>query len=322
MRTPQTPIDSGFGAASTAAEVIRGVDLSGTVAVVTGGYSGIGLETTRALVSAGANVIVPARDRAKATDALGALPRVEIESLDLMDPPSIDAFARGLLERDVPLHILINNAGVMAPPLTRDGRGYESQFATNHLGHFQLTLRLWPALRQSARARVVRVSSVGHRRSGVDFDDPNFNHRDYDRWSAYGQSKTANALFAITLDALGEPLGIRAFSVHPGGVVTDLVRHMSSKELQSYGVLDEHGNPIIDPERNMKSPQQGAATSIWCETSRQLRGLGSVYCENCDIAIPVPADSTELRGVRPWATDQEGADRLWHLSEELTGVRL
>lgn len=139
---------------------------------------------------------------------------------------------------------------------------------------------------------------------------------------AYGQSKTANALFAITLDALGEPHGIRAFSVHPGGVVTDLSRYLSAKELQSYGVLDEQGQPIIDPERNMKTPQQGAATCIWCATSRRLEGLGGVYCENCDIAVPVPANSTELRGVRPWAIDRDAADRLWHLSEHLTDVHL
>jgi NAD(P)-dependent dehydrogenase (short-subunit alcohol dehydrogenase family) len=217
---------------------------------------------------------------------------------------------------------LINNAGIMANPLMRDTRGYESQFATNHLGHFQLTARLWPALRRAKGARVVSLSSVGHRRAKVNFEDPNFEQREYDRWVAYGQSKTANALFAVGLDTLGEPDGIRAFSVHPGGVVTDLIRYMSTAEVRAYGVLDEQGRPIIDPARNMKTPEQGAATSVWCATNRQLDGLGGVYCENCDIAVPVSGDSSELRGVRPWAIAREFADQLWHLSEKLTGIYL
>jgi NAD(P)-dependent dehydrogenase (short-subunit alcohol dehydrogenase family) len=320
MSTLQKTIGSGFGAASTASDVIKGIDLSGKIAIVTGGYSGLGLETARALRSAGARVIVPARDHAKAATALKGLDGVEIEAMDLMDPASIDAFAERFLASRQPLRILVNSAGIMACPLARDARGYESQFATNHLGHFQLTARLWPALRRAGGARVVSLSSVGHRRAGVDFDDWNFERRQYDRWVAYGQSKTANALFAVALDAKGEQHDVRAFSVHPGGVVTDLVRHMSAEELGAYGVLDKAGRPIIDPERNMKTPEQGAATSVWCATSRQLDGLGGVYCENSDIAIAVPGDSTELRGVRPWATDPEFADRLWSLSEKLLGL--
>ena len=318
--TPQHPIGAGFGAHTTAAEVIRDIDLSRKTAIVTGGYSGIGLETTRTFVSAGAKVIVPARDLSKAKSALAALPGVTAEALDLMDPVSIDAFANRFVGSGQALHILANNAGIMANPLTRDARGYESQFSTNHLEHFQLTARLWPALRRAKDAHVVSLSSVGHRRAPVDFGDPNFERREYDRWVAYGQSKSANALFAVALDAIGERDGIRAFSVHPGGVVTDLIRYMSTEEVRAYGVLDEHGRPIIDPARNMKTPEQGAATSVWCATSRQLEGLGGVYCEDCDIAVPVPGDSEELRGVRPRAMDREFASELWNLSEKLTGV--
>lgn len=319
--TPQRPIGSGFGAATTAAEVIRGIDLSGKTAIVTGGYSGIGLETTRTLVSAGAKVVVAGRDPSTANDALAAIPGAIAETLDLMDPVSIDAFASRFVVSGQTLHILVNNAGIMANPLRRDARGYESQLSTNHLGHFQLTARLWPALRQAKGARVVSLSSVGHRRAPVNIEDPNFERREYDRWIAYGQSKSANALFAVGLDTIGEPHDIRAFSVHPGGVITDLIRYMSTEEVRAYGVLDERGKPVIDPERNMKTPEQGAATSVWCATSRQLEGLGGVYCENCDIAIPVPGDSTELRGVRPWAMDREFAVELWNLSEKLTGIR-
>jgi NAD(P)-dependent dehydrogenase (short-subunit alcohol dehydrogenase family) len=214
MPTSQTPIDSGFDAASTASDVINGTDLSNRVAIVTGGYSGIGLETTRALLSAGAKVIVPARDRAKAATALERLNGVEIEEMDLLNPTSIDAFAERFLASSRPLHMLVNSAGIMACPLARDARGYESQFATNHLGHFQLVTRLWPALRQANGARVVSVSSWGHRHSPVVFEHPNFKRRDYDRWSAYGQSKSANILFALALDQRGKAESVRAFSLH------------------------------------------------------------------------------------------------------------
>src|SRR3981189_652575 len=177
MPNSQAPFGSGFGAATTAGKVIRGYDLSGKVAIVTGGYAGIGLETTRAFLSSGARVVVPARDQEKARKALAPLRGAELESLDLMDPASIDDFAARFLASNGPLHILVNNAGIMANPLTRDARGYESQFATNHLGHFQLTARLWPALKQAKSARVVAVSSRGHRYSPIVFEDPNYEQR-------------------------------------------------------------------------------------------------------------------------------------------------
>jgi NAD(P)-dependent dehydrogenase (short-subunit alcohol dehydrogenase family) len=322
MSNQQKPIPSGFGPASTAYDVIAGIDLSGKVAIVTGGYSGIGIDTTKALASAGAKVIVPARDLERARKNLDGIAQVTVEPLDLMDPASIDAFAERFLATGQPLHILINSAGVMMNPLTRDARGYESQFATNHLGHYQLTLRLWPALRLAKGARVVSVSSRGHRLSPMDFNDPQFEHRDYDKRVAYGQSKTANVLFAVKLDQLGQPYGIRAFALHPGGIVTELARHLSMQELVATGFVKDDGTPILDPSRDMKSPPQGAATSVWCATSPQLDGMGGLYCENSDIAEAVAADSDAPRGVRPWALDRDEADQLWALSEKLTGVSL
>jgi NAD(P)-dependent dehydrogenase (short-subunit alcohol dehydrogenase family) len=323
MLTPQLPIGSGFGAASTAEEVIRGIDLTDKCAVVTGGYSGIGIETVKAFRSAGARVFVPARDPVKARAALSEMPDVVLQPMDLLDPTSIDRFVEHVLKETDTVDILVNNAGVMAPPLVRDARGYESQFSANHLGHFQLTCRLWPALVRSGQARVIALSSFGHRRAGIDLHDPNFEHREYEPWVAYGQSKTANALFAVALDSIGQRSGVRAFSVHPGGIVTDLVRHMSNEQLEASHVIDKDGKPIIDPENNKKTPQQGAATSVWCATSPQLDGMGGVYCADCDIARALPSDeSTELHGVRPRATDPIAAGRLWQLSEQLTGTHI
>jgi NAD(P)-dependent dehydrogenase (short-subunit alcohol dehydrogenase family) len=323
MTTLQAPIGSGFDAASTAEEVIRGIDLTGKHVVVTGGYSGIGVETVHAFYAAGATVIVPARDMPRAKEALRDMPGVILEPMDLLDPASIDRFAERVLAVTDSLHILVNNAGVMASPLWRDARGYESQFAANHLGHFQLTCRLWPALRRAGAARVIALSSYGHRRAGVDFHDPNFEVRAYDPWVAYGQSKTANALFAVALDSIGRDHGVRAFSVHPGGIVTALIRHMPQALIDASEIIDKSGRPIIDPKNNKKTPQQGAATTVWCATSPRLEGMGGVYCADCEIAPALSSDdATELHGVRPRATDPVAAGRLWQLSEALTGVRL
>lgn len=323
MPNAQAPIGSGFGAASTAAEVIAGRDLTGKTVVVTGGYSGIGVETVRTFRSVGAKVVVPARDMAKAEKSLAEIPDVVVAAMDLLDPNSINEFAKCFIKNNDRLHILVNNAGIMAPPLSRDSRGYESQFSANHLGHFQLTCLLWPALVRAKGARVVALSSYGHRRAGVDFHDPNFERREYDPWIAYGQSKTANSLFAVALDSIGRGEGVRTFAVHPGGIVTELLRHMSKAQIDAYKITDETGKPIIDPENNKKTPQQGAATTVWCATSPQLEGMGGVYCADCDIARALPNDdSTELHGVRPRAIDPVAAGRLWQLSEQLTGATL
>ncbi|MBZ8135507.1 oxidoreductase [Afifella sp. IM 167] len=332
MPSPQAPIGSAFGAASTAEEVISGIDLSGRNAIVTGGYAGIGLETVRVLAAAGAEVFVPVRDPAKAARALSGLARVTAAPMDLMDPASIDAFAEGFIASGRPLHLLINNAGVMAPPLRRDANGHESQFSTNHLGHFRLTARLWPALKAAGAAggaRVVELSSRGHRFSPVVFADPDFERRDYDPWLGYGQSKTANILFALELDSRGESHGVRAFSLHPGGIVaTDLGRHLDPARLRDMGAIDENGNPVIDPARSLKTIPQGAATTVWCAVSPELAGMGGVYCDDCEIAPIAPEASEDPSdpsarlnvGVRAYAVDPEAARRLWTLSQALTGL--
>lgn len=328
MPRTQSPLHSGFDAASTAHDVIAGIDLSGKNAIVTGGYSGIGVETTRALLGAGARVIVPARDMTKAKANLAGM-KAELVAMDLADPASIDGFASAFLAMGEPLHLLINSAGIMACPLTRDARGYEMQFATNHLGHFQLTVALWQALKRAQGARVVSLSSLGHRYAPVDFDDWNFERREYDRWVAYGQSKTANALFALALDERGAPHGVHAYSVHPGRIITDLARYMSREELQRMGGLDAQGRPIADLSLGMKNPEQGAATSIWAATSPLLNDMGGVYCEDCNIAALMPDDAVTAAGsgalssgVRRWATDPAAARKLWLLSEELTSTSL
>jgi NAD(P)-dependent dehydrogenase (short-subunit alcohol dehydrogenase family) len=270
------------------------------------------------LAEAGATVVVPARTPDKAGRALASIARVEQARLDRFDPcPS--PRSRSTFSTAGGPCTFSSSAGIMAPLLMRDARGYESQFSANHLGHFQLTAQLLPALREARGARVVSVSSAGHRFAGVDFDDPNFERRAYDRWMAYGQSKTANLLFALALDARGEAHGIRALSVHPGRILaTDLARHLSIDDLRAAGALDEHGN--VRSDANLKTPEQGAATSVWCATSAQLQGLGGVYCEDVDIARAIAADSPDQDGVRPWAIDAAFAERLWALSEKLTGV--
>ncbi|MHC5540004.1 oxidoreductase [Singulisphaera rosea] len=323
MPTQQKPLNSGFGFDSTAEQVMEGIDLSNKVAIVTGGYSGIGLETTRVLSQAGATVVVPARSTETARKALADIPRVELASIDLLDPNSIDAFAARFIDGGRPLHLLINNAGIMACPLARDGRGYESQFSANHLGHFQLTLRLWPALLRAGGSRVVALTSRGHRFSPVVFDDPNFESRPYDKWKSYGQSKSANALFALALDRRGEPNGIRAFSVHPGGIPTPLTRHFTDDDLKAFELYRKEDGTVAqapNSERRYKTVPQGAATTLWCATSPRLEGLGGVYCEDCDISEIIPGEVLLPKGVSPHACDAKQAEALWSMSETLTTV--
>jgi NAD(P)-dependent dehydrogenase (short-subunit alcohol dehydrogenase family) len=334
----QVPIDSGFGAANTATDVIKGIDLTGKNAIVTGGYVGLGLETTKALVSAGATVIVPVRSPEKASANLAGL-GVETAPLDLLDPLSIDSFAASFIASGRPLHLLINNAAIMGNPLIRDSRGYESQFSTNHLGHFQLTARLWPALVKANGARVVCLSSRGHFFSDVseafEPEDWNFESREYDPWKSYGQSKTANILFALALDARGAKFGVRAFSLHPGMIFsTELSRWYSREQkIQQWaqlGMCDADGNVTFNPLRQFKTIPQGASTTVWAATSPLLDGKGGLYLENNNIAPryadlvdldPVSGvDSRGFYGVKDFAINIESANKLWTVSEKLTGV--
>lgn len=319
MATPQRPLDSGFGLRTEPAEVLAGIDLGQQRAVVTGGYSGLGLETTRALVAAGATVIAPARrpDHARSVFADAGLGDVRVASLDLGDQASVAAFADELLGEGHHVDLLINNAAIMACPETRVGDGWEAQFATNHLGHYALANRIWPLLGDGAGARVVSLSSTGHKLSPIRFDDPHFT-TGYDKWVAYGQAKTANSLFAVQLDALGEDRGVRAFAVHPGGIMTELQRHLPEDEMRAMGWIDDEGTI----NEGFKSPTQGASTSLWAATSPLLDGHGGVYCEDCDIAAEVDPESPTARffGVNSHAIDPGAAARLWELSAELTGV--
>ncbi len=324
----QQPIGSGFNATSTTTDVIAGINLKGKTAIITGGYAGIGLETTKTFVQAGAKVIVPARDIEKAKRNLNGLANVEVEGMDLMDFHSINAFAEKFLSSVQSLDFLINNAGIMWVPLRRDARGYESQLATNHLGHFQLTAKLWPALKKADRARVVNVSSYGHQIAPFDFEDPNFEHRPYETLLGYGQSKTANNLFAVELDARGAKSGIRAYAVHPGSVNhTDLGREAPMELYQQMGTHDADGNIFPEVEKKLKQLSQGAATTVWCATSPLLNEIGGVYCEDADVAEldlgnieHVMSEPSTLHGVRPYAVNEINAKRLWDLSEQMLGI--
>ncbi len=315
-------ITSRFGAFTPAREVVQGVDLSGRTAIVTGGASGIGIETARALSEAGARVVLAVRNleagaRAAADIAESARAPVTVEALDLASLASVNDFTHRWGEH--PLHLLINNAGVMACPLTYTADGLEMQIGTNHFGHYRLATGLVPALLQGAKAgrtaRVVALSSIGHRRSAMNFDDPNFRHRPYDKWEAYGQSKTANALFAVGFNRRFHDLGVTANAVMPGGIMTPLQRHLPRAEMEAFGWIDADGTVA----EGFKTPEQGASTSVWAAVAPELEGVGGRYLENC--AEAAPFDKADPRvGVMPHALDPEAAERLWALSAETTGA--
>lgn len=323
MNDQQHPLGSGFTAASTADEVLAGADLTGVNVIVTGGHSGIGLAATRALARAGASVTVPARDPDRAAANLAGTDRVQVHRMDLLDPVAVDAFAAAWTTTGRPLHVLINNAAVPAPSsAVRDSRGFEVQFATSHLGHFQLTLALHDALRAAHGARVVNVSSGAHRFGTIRWDDPNFTDS-YDPGVAYAQAKLANVLFAVALDRRWAPDGIRGYAVHPGVVLgTQLNAGGDPAAYRAMGLLDQDGRPVIDPPAGKKTADQGAATVVFAVASPQLDGIGGVYLKDNDIAplddrtLPVTADLIPSDATSH-ALDPEVADRLWDLSRQM-----
>lgn len=317
-------VTSEFGARSTAGEVVAGHDLSGVSAIVTGAASGIGVETAKALAKAGADVLLAVRDvaagEALAAEINAAGPgKASVGRLDLSDLTSVGAFASAWGDR--PLDILINNAGVMACPLSYTAQDLEMQIGTNHFGHFVLTVLLARGLMNAAdegrASRVVQLSSIGHRRSGVVFEDIHYRQRPYEKWESYGQSKTANSLFAVGFHARFADLGVTANAVMPGGIRTPLQRHLTDEEMRAFGWIDEQGRV----NERFKTPEQGAATSVWAAVADELEGVGGLYLEHCNQALPW-TEANPFEGVMPHALDPEAAERLWAVSEETTGVRL
>jgi NAD(P)-dependent dehydrogenase (short-subunit alcohol dehydrogenase family) len=307
-----------FGARTTALEVVAGHDLHGRNAIVTGGASGIGVETVRALAAAGAHVTLAARNSEQA-EAVAATLRsetpgasIDVALLDLASLASVRAFAAAYVAGGRPLHLLINNAGVMATPQGATAEGFETQFGTNHMGHFALTLGLFPALVAAKGARVVSLSSIGHRRSDIVYEDINFRERPYDPWQAYGQSKTANALFGVEFTRRFAGDGITCNAVMPGGIMTGLQKHMKDEEKRALGWIDEAGNP----NPRFKTPAMGAATSVWAALAPELAGRGGLYLEDCAIAQPWSSERP-MQGYLPYALDEANAERLWTVSEEM-----
>lgn len=314
MRT-QTPLGSGFGAHTPAADVLSGRDLTGKTIIVTGGHSGIGIETVRALAGAGAHVICASRDVARAGAALeGVSGKVTVMAMDLADPASVHSFTDAVCENFPVIDILINNAGIMACPLERVGRNWESQFGVCHLGHFILTDGVMPALLKAESPRVVALSSTAHIRGGILWDDIHFKKTEYNKWDAYSQAKSANALFALGLDMKFAKEGLRAFSVHPGGIFTPLQRHLSDEEMVALGWKNADGTVPPAVAALFKTPEAGASTSVWAATSPMLDELGGLYCEDCDVAQAATADSQRWEHARPWICDEAAADRLWSIS--------
>lgn len=312
-----------FGFSSTADEVLADKNLSGRTALITGGYSGLGQETGRAMAAKGAHVILSGRDATKlsaAADALAEQTGAKIDMLvcDLASLDSVRKAASEANERFDKIDLLINNAGVMACDEAKTADGFEMQFGTNHIGHFLLTNLLMPLVEKGERPRIVNLSSRGHHITPVDFDDPNFERRDYDKWVSYGQSKTANALFAVGLDNRLSAKGIHSYSVHPGGINTSLGRHLSEEDAAALmASIKASAEAQGEEPQAFKTIPQGAATTCWAATAEELEGAGGLYCEDCHVANEDNVNRTG--GVRSYAVDKDNADRLWAMSEEMVG---
>jgi NAD(P)-dependent dehydrogenase (short-subunit alcohol dehydrogenase family) len=323
INSPLFPsITSPFNARSTALEVVKGISLTGKNAIVTGGASGLGLETSRALASAGANVTLAVRNLEQGHAAIAewhsAYPSasVKVMHLDLAGLATVAKFAADWRSKGVQLDILINNAAIMANPLTRTSQGWESQFATNHVGHFALTIALLPSLLKAGAAtgdaRIVCLSSTGHKICSVDFDDIHFERRDYNKWKAYGQAKSANAMFALGLHLKYGGQGITANAVHPGGIMTGLQKFLPLEEMRALGWLKADDTPLDI----FKTPEQGASTSVWAATSPLLKGRGGMYLEDCSVGQPAEP-SNRASGYSPHIANAELALRLWDVSEKM-----
>ncbi|CAF0716558.1 unnamed protein product [Brachionus calyciflorus] len=318
--------ESKFNYTTTAFEVIGGVDLSGYEIIVTGASSGIGIETCRAFAQAGARVILAARDLEKLESVADDIKqytgneKIEIEKLELDSLESINEFVKRYLDKKRPLHILVNNAGVMACPQIYTKDGFELQFGTNHMGHFALTLGLLPALKQGAeesgrKSRVISVSCLAHIFSDIDLDDLNYKQRDYDPWVAYSQSKTANILFSVALTKYYSDQGVVSNSVMPGAIYTSIQRHLTHQDKIKMIIIDENGNP----NPNFKSVEQGASTSVWAAVATELEGKGGLYLENCGYSELKESREEAFKcfqGYVKYAVDEENAVKLWNLSCE------
>jgi NAD(P)-dependent dehydrogenase (short-subunit alcohol dehydrogenase family) len=301
-----------FGPDTTTAEVLEGIDLTGRTALVTGASAGLGVETVTALAGAGARVLGAVRDREKAERVLADVlsdGRVELVDLDLADLDSVRACAKEVQSRVDALHLLVNNAGVMACPLSRTAQGFEMQLGTNHLGHFLLTTLLTDLLVAGAPARVVNVSSRGHLRGGMRWKDPHFtDESSYEKWRAYGQAKSANILFTVGLEKRLADRGVHSYALHPGVIMTELSRHLTEEDRAGLQSQMRPGGLVL------KQPSAGAATQVWAATSPELEGRGGLYLEDCQVAGPTPGDGSG--GYADWAMSEDEAELLWQWSEE------
>jgi len=309
-----------FGATSTTDEVLEGMNLSGKRILVTGVSAGLGVETVRALAAHGAEVVGAVRDLAKAKNATRAAgDTFELVELDLASLDSVRACANALVDGGKPFDLVIANAGVMACPYGKTADGFETQFGTNHLGHFVFVNRIASLMKRGSR--LVNLSSAGHRYSDVDLDDSNFERTPYDPWVAYGRSKTANILFAVEFDRRHKGEGIRATAVHPGGIRTELGRHLGEEGLkQLVDRLNAQNRAAGEPDFTFKTIPQGAATSVWAGVVATADEVGGRYCEDCHVAEIEP-DATKRSGVKPYALNPETAKALWAKSEEMVGER-